>query len=46
MRTLQAVIVEPFRVEVREVELPPPAPNQILVATEVSAVSAGTELAV
>src|SRR5262245_52082699 len=46
MRTLQAVVVEPFKTGVREVELPPPAPNQILVATEVSAVSAGTELAV
>jgi 2-desacetyl-2-hydroxyethyl bacteriochlorophyllide A dehydrogenase len=46
MRARQAVIKEPFQVEVREVELPPPAPNQILVATEVSAVSAGTELAV
>lgn len=46
MRVRQAVIREPFQVEVREVELPPPAPNQILVATEVSAVSAGTELAV
>src|SRR5262249_30674794 len=33
-------------VEVREVELPPPAPNQVLVQTEASAVSAGTELAV
>src|SRR5215471_1757402 len=46
MHTLQAVIVEPYRVEVREVELPPPGPNQILVQTEASAVSAGTELAV
>jgi 2-desacetyl-2-hydroxyethyl bacteriochlorophyllide A dehydrogenase len=46
MRALQAVIVEPYRVEVREVELPPPAPNQVLVQTEASAVSAGTELAV
>src|SRR5438094_1140434 len=46
MRALQAVIVEPFRVEVREAELPPPAPNQILVETEASAISAGTELAV
>src|SRR5882672_6167740 len=46
MRTRQAVIVEPFKVEVREVELPPPQPNQILVATEVSCLSAGTELAV
>src|SRR5260370_6068828 len=46
MHAIQAVIVEPYRVEAREVELPPPAPNQILVATEASAVSAGTELAV
>src|SRR6202158_910090 len=45
MRIRQAVIREPFGVEVREVDLPAPAANQILVATEVSAVSAGTELA-
>src|ERR1700739_4988226 len=42
----QAIIVEPFQTQVREVELPDPAENQILVATEVSAVSPGTELAV
>lgn len=46
MRARQVVVVEPYRVEVREVELSPPGPNQILVATEASAVSAGTELAV
>src|SRR5438477_4322213 len=46
MRARQAVIREPYKVEVREVELPPPKDNQVLVATEVSAVSAGTELAV
>lgn len=46
MRATQAVIVEPYRVEVREVELPAPAANQVLVATQASAVSAGTELAV
>jgi 2-desacetyl-2-hydroxyethyl bacteriochlorophyllide A dehydrogenase len=46
MHARQAVIVEPYKAAVREVELPPPAPNQILVRTEVSAVSAGTELAV
>src|SRR5437016_1069728 len=46
MRASQVVIVEPYRVEVREVDLPAPAGNQILVATEASAVSAGTELAV
>ncbi len=42
----QATIVEPFKVEVREATLPDPGPNQILVAAEYSAVSAGTELAV
>jgi 2-desacetyl-2-hydroxyethyl bacteriochlorophyllide A dehydrogenase len=46
MHARQVVITEPYRAAVREVELPPPAANQILVATEVSAVSAGTELAV
>ncbi|MFO0967450.1 MAG: zinc-binding dehydrogenase [Gemmataceae bacterium] len=46
MRARQAAIVEPFKVEVREVDLPDPAPDQVLVKTEVSAVSPGTELAV
>ena len=46
MHARQAVVVEPFKVEVREVDLPAPAPNQILVQTAWSAVSAGTELAV
>src|SRR3954451_18075234 len=46
MKARQAVILEPFKTQVREVELPDPAANQILVATEVSAVSPGTELAV
>jgi 2-desacetyl-2-hydroxyethyl bacteriochlorophyllide A dehydrogenase len=46
MHAIQVVIAEPYRVEIREVELPAPAPNQILVQTEASAVSAGTELAV
>src|ERR671938_857919 len=46
MHARQAVILEPYQVAVREVELPAPAANQVLVATEVSAVSAGTELAV
>src|SRR5260370_23413793 len=46
MHARQAVIREPFQVEVREVDLPAPAANQILVETEVSAVSHGTELAV
>jgi NADPH:quinone reductase-like Zn-dependent oxidoreductase len=42
MRARQVVIVEPFKVEVREVELPEPAANQILVATEASAASPGS----
>lgn len=42
----QAVITEPFKAGVREVPLADPAPNQILIAAEYSAVSAGTELAV
>jgi 2-desacetyl-2-hydroxyethyl bacteriochlorophyllide A dehydrogenase len=46
MRARQVVLVEPYKVEVREVELPPPAANQILVAADASAVSPGTELAV
>src|SRR5437588_4385070 len=46
MRARQAVIVKPYEAEVREVNLPDPADNQILVETEVSAVSPGTELAV
>ena len=46
MHARQAVIVEPYRVTVREVELSPPAPNQILVETEVSFISAGPALAV
>lgn len=46
MKARQAVIVEPFKTQVREVELPDPADNQILVAAAVSGVSPGTELAV
>src|SRR5262245_37696094 len=42
----QAVIAEPYQVQVREVQVPDPVPNQILVAAAYSAVSAGTELAV
>ena len=46
MRIRQAVLVKPFESAVREVELGTPAPNQILVATKYSVISAGTELAV
>src|SRR5205085_5413237 len=46
MNARQVVLTGPNAVSVREVELPDPAPNQILVRTEASVVSAGTELAV
>src|SRR6267142_2389734 len=46
MHARQIFITEPYRVEVRDVDLPPPAAHQVLVATEASVVSAGTELAV
>jgi 2-desacetyl-2-hydroxyethyl bacteriochlorophyllide A dehydrogenase len=46
MKARQAVLVEPFKVEIREADLPDPKPNQILVECEASAISAGTELAV
>lgn len=42
----QAVISEPYQVSVGEVGLPDPKPDQILIATAYSTVSAGTELAV
>ena len=46
MKARQAVITKAFAADVREVDLPAPAENQILVAAEVSAISPGTELAV
>jgi 2-desacetyl-2-hydroxyethyl bacteriochlorophyllide A dehydrogenase len=46
MKARQAVVVEPYKVEVRDADLPSPAANQILVECEASAISAGTELAV
>lgn len=46
MRIRQAVLTAPFQTAVREVELAAPAPNQILVSTAYSVISAGTELAV
>ncbi len=46
MRARQLAVVEPYKVELREVEIADPAPNQVLVAAECSGVSAGTELAV
>jgi 2-desacetyl-2-hydroxyethyl bacteriochlorophyllide A dehydrogenase len=46
MKAHQLVIVEPYKVEIRDADLPSPGPNQILVECEASAISAGTELAV
>ena len=46
MQVRQAVIVEPFKVDVRTVDLPEPADNQVLVECHASAISPGTELAV
>src|SRR5947209_4021880 len=46
MKARQAIIADPFRAEVRDVDLPPPGPGQVLVRTEASFVSPGTELAV
>jgi 2-desacetyl-2-hydroxyethyl bacteriochlorophyllide A dehydrogenase len=46
MKARQAVIAEPYLVEIRKVELPDPGPGQVLVRTEASFVSPGTELAV
>lgn len=46
MLARQAVLTAPYQVEIREVTLPDPAPNQILIETHASAISAGTELAV
>jgi 2-desacetyl-2-hydroxyethyl bacteriochlorophyllide A dehydrogenase len=46
MKARQLVITEPYKVAVLDVDLPEPAPNQILVQTDASMVSAGTELAV
>jgi 2-desacetyl-2-hydroxyethyl bacteriochlorophyllide A dehydrogenase len=46
VRARQAVVVEPYKTDIREVDLPDPGPDQILLAAEYTAISAGTELAV
>ena len=46
MKARQFIIADAYQTSVREVELPAPGPQQILVETEYSAISAGTELAV
>lgn len=43
MRTRAIVIVEPFKIEVREVEIPEPEPHEAVVRTLVSGISVGTE---
>ncbi len=46
VRASQLWFTAPFRVEIREISLPAPAPDQLLVKALYSAVSAGTELLV
>ncbi len=46
MNVKQVVVLDAYKVGTREVDLPAPSANQILVKCHVSAVSAGTELAV
>ena len=46
MRIRQAVVADPFKTAVREVDIPDPSPNQVLIQCAWSAISAGTELAV
>lgn len=46
MRGIQLVVPGPHQVRVEEYEIPEPGPDQIRVRTEVSLVSAGTELAI
>jgi 2-desacetyl-2-hydroxyethyl bacteriochlorophyllide A dehydrogenase len=42
----QAVLPVPFEVQLEAFELPEPGPGQVVVETEASAISAGTELAI
>jgi 2-desacetyl-2-hydroxyethyl bacteriochlorophyllide A dehydrogenase len=46
MNVKQVVVLDAYKVGTREVDLPAPAANQILVKCHVSGISAGTELAV
>ncbi len=46
MKTTRIVMPEPFKVQVETVDLKEPGPTQVLIQTEASAVSSGTELAV
>ncbi len=42
----RVVVPEPYRVVTESFDIPDPGPGQVLIATEASAVSAGTELAI
>ncbi|GAB4110183.1 MAG: zinc-binding alcohol dehydrogenase [Roseiflexaceae bacterium] len=46
MQAIRAVMPEPYRTVIETVELADPGPDQILIATEASGVSPGTELAI
>jgi len=46
VKALQLWFTAPFQVEIREATLPGPAPDQLLIRTRCSAISAGTELLV
>jgi 2-desacetyl-2-hydroxyethyl bacteriochlorophyllide A dehydrogenase len=45
-RGLQVVMPQEFTVDFLEYDVPTPGPNQVLIATEASGISAGTELAI
>jgi 2-desacetyl-2-hydroxyethyl bacteriochlorophyllide A dehydrogenase len=46
MQGVRAVMPEPYKIVVEEYEVPAPGPGQVLLATEASGISPGTELAV
>jgi 2-desacetyl-2-hydroxyethyl bacteriochlorophyllide A dehydrogenase len=46
MQGVRAVMPEPYKIVVEEYEMPAPGPGQVLIATEASGISPGTELAV
>src|SRR3712207_3491658 len=45
-RAARAVMPGPREVRFESIELPQPGPSQVLIATEATAISAGTELAI
>ncbi|HWQ16160.1 MAG TPA: zinc-binding dehydrogenase [Roseiflexaceae bacterium] len=46
MQGVRAVMPEPYRITIETYEVPAPGPGQVLVATEASGISPGTELAI